>query len=271
MAVPCDDPPSLYIETAVPAALAAFTDILFWDPKEGYHKLRGNSLYHDGKGAVEDMEKIPPAEESRATRFFFNTSKLLDIELWYVFLGDVLSEGILNWMSQLYRVSDCKFRGDPRQGHGQFFFGALPDDGNFNTLSFSFRDDCIFAPASPSALVVQPGQSWIMTGSASFKSFDGTPVPCQASIINRTTGAVYDHDDADQKSDTDFRKTHVFAKGRNNSATPHTIWMAWQYTGSIPLPEREAFPEPADCYIYMGIFGGPHLDQPTYIFDNPPT
>src|SRR5690242_2197518 len=124
---PCDAPPSLYVETFLPAALEAFWQIAFPDFKEAFHKISGKSLVCTAKEGLRDALVDAGVEPGRATRFLFRALEWADLSVWYLFLADVAAQGLFNWSTQIWRMSGCKNNRDPRSGPGDRYVSAIGD------------------------------------------------------------------------------------------------------------------------------------------------
>lgn len=252
LSLPCDTPPSLWVETFVPAALKAIWTVASPDPKELYHKAFGNSLYHDYKQTLRDSEVIPPESESAATRFYFNALDWADLSVWYLFLADAGLDGLMNWTSQVLKQSQCPNKGYAGQGHGNFYFGAIPDDGRWSGLDFSFAEGTDFYPAAPSHIQLRPGHTGIIAARASFHLWLlEEPVACEARVIIQETGLVLDQVNIVDPDVAAQSPTKTFVKYTNNTRTTQTLQAQWRWTGG-PVPEGEVFPDADSTSIFMG-------------------
>lgn len=256
LAIPCDTPPSVWVETALPAALKAIYSVAEPDPKEAYHKAFGNSLYHDYKTVLQDAEIVPPAEGNEATSFFFAALDWADLTAWFLFLADVALDGLMNWTTQIIKQTQCKMKGYEGQGHGTFFFGAIEDDGRWQQLDFSFPEGTDFYPVSPSSIVVPKGHSCIVAAQASFHLWASeSGVPCATRLINITTGEILEQVDIADPTNSKYPKTHVFSKYANDTQDEHHVAVEWSWGGG-PVATGQVYPTPEDCFCFIGIYKG---------------
>jgi hypothetical protein len=247
-------PPSVFVVTGVEAALSAFWSVLEPDPKELYHQTVGTTFAHSLKENISEVEWVPSPETSLATRFSFSFINAVDQLSWYLFLADVANEGLFNWTSQLLQVTKCKTPGYTGAATGTFFFGAIPANGSPETLDFDFGEGNMFAPVSPSELLLPPGWSCIMAFHAQFHLWDSmVPIGCDSFIRNYTTGEILDAQVNPNPDKTRNPKSVTFVKYTNPSDEHHLIAQEWSWTGG-DVPEHEVFPLPGLTGGYMAMF-----------------
>lgn len=251
LVLPCDTPPSIYIEAAVPAALGVFWDVETPDPREIYTEKRGHSMLCDIKMSIEDWEFIPPAEKSAATRFFFSSLKWFDLTTWYLFVADVIAEGFYAWSSQIIKMAACDAAHSFWGGHGEYYFGAIYDDGRWGTLDFAFPAWTKFYPASPASITVPYGKPYIIAASAVFTALGGVvPEPVTSRIISTTRGEVLDIQLPTKDKKGEWNKSHTFFKGVGSVYPTETITQEWSCS-SGNLPTHQAFPKSSETWCFM--------------------
>lgn len=199
---PCDDPPSLWVTTGVPALLKAFTTILTPDFKEGYHKLVGQSLYHDWKQSIKDAHEEESVIGDGFRNFVFGMADKVDMASWYMFLAGVAEDGLLDWTSQVYKMANCV--GD-RRGHikGTWICSATVCGQWVGT-------ECVISGGSggdyvgTTGLIVEKDHNAIIAVHSNPTTWEGTPVAEETRIY-----------------DSDYDET--FASGTNVYGPAHTV------------------------------------------------
>lgn len=246
----CDIPISAYVEAGVDAVGGMLASIVSPDPKELYHAVRGHSALCDLKGFLNNMEFIPPEEDSFATRYFFRNLEQYDVATWWMFLASVAHEGLINFTSQAIRIDGCGYKENPKSGPGNFYLGAVHDTGEFNEMEFEFPAFSQFYPVFSSQVYAYAGEQFSISGSAKFTDFYNTPVPSASRIVRKSDGMVMDYDECDPYGTKPRKSSHVWYSGQSQTDTLEQYSLEWAYTGGIPLPTGQAFPN-HDAHIYI--------------------
>jgi hypothetical protein len=247
LALPCDNPPSLWIETAAKAALKAYIGQLGGDPKELYHTVFHESVIGTNKNSFREAFPHISPDESKLTRFFFDFAPALDLTLWFYFLAGVLEDGVLDWLGQVEQQTACTDISQ-RAGSGDDPFGGSFSGGRWGTFDFNFNPGRYF-PAGPPALVLQPGESGTIACMCNYQDTGSVPVQGRARILFDDGAYVLDEDISEQKSGGQYRPTVVWAHASNGKHSGRTKNMEWQCTTDQNLPHGELFPAGGHCFI----------------------
>jgi len=231
LTIPCAIPWQVYAETAVPAALGMGYDVLSPDPKELYHRIAGHSALCEFKSVLKDVSWIPPESESKATRFFFQSLETFDKASWYLFLGDVAAEGLLNWTTQIIHQAACAANEKPGFAYGPFWFGAIHADGTWGGLDFQYLRADGSIDYAPAEVGCRAGGTCSITASAVFNLWIGPQVATSSRVIDVGSGSVLDHDTNGGVDEPPSRSNHVWAKARAGSDT-RTLAVNW--SGNYP-------------------------------------
>jgi hypothetical protein len=243
---------SVMVETAGIATLGALITAIKPDMKEAYHQLRGHSLLCDLKGGARDTGYVPPASKNPWTRFFFDLGEAVDWGLYYIFLIDVVTDGLYNWSSQAIELGPCA---DPlTEGglNGSNPFGACSADGSLDTLFEWVNEGPFPGPTMGSSIYVPPGYRWNAFVVASGQDLGGTPVPLSINLENFTVGTIYDTDTSTPypPEGEPHRPAMVFGKGVNETEVGHTI--GFKGSCGFPLADNEVFP--VDGKIHLSTY-----------------
>lgn len=228
----CDDPPSLWITTGVPALLKAFTTIFTPDFKEGYHKFIGQSLYHDWKQSIKDAHEEESIIGDGFRNFVFGMADKVDMATWYMFLAGVAEDGLFDWTSQVYKMANCQ--GD-RAGHikGTWILSSTECGmwvGTECVISGGKNGDYV----GTTGMTVPKRRNCIIAVHSNPQTFQGWPVAEATRICDTTTGDVFAsgsnvYGPAHTVSETSMLYSEIQHTGRYL----HNV--SWQsYTDSVP-------------------------------------
>lgn len=107
--LPCAIDPLIALEAAVPALIDAFIDFNSPDLRHQYEQLNnGRSLQCDIKGLIKDAARERGGEVTRTTRYIFRSVEFVDRAIWWLFVADVVAEGLVNWTSMAMQLQGCK-------------------------------------------------------------------------------------------------------------------------------------------------------------------
>lgn len=254
LALPCSQPTAVYAELTAEALLKAAMSILEPDLKEIIHKLTGSSVVKHIEGGLLDATEGAPTAVKKATRGLIHFARAADIANWWLFLATVVGEGLIGASSQLKNMQGCKDPDDPRYGTGAGYVSAIPDNGEWRAIDYSFSSGNIYYPVHPSSATAYPGTTALCACSAQFEAFGGTPVGTASRVTRSDTGARLDYDNNNDDIGSSDRATHVWFKGTNTGADIVRLEANFQYTG-IPLPLQEAFPIEGTEFAYL--YGDP--------------
>lgn len=256
LTLPCQIPPSLYVEVGAEALVTALLEIGDFDPREVYHWIQGESMLCSTKKLALEAGIIKSPSESKFSRFLFTFGEVIDLLVWRIFLMGVLTEALHFFSSQIVTVEGCREKQNPNTGPGKFFFGAIPDTGEWHGLSYQFPSWSKFAPAWPCQVEVEYGEPYIVAATQSFHPFSSfVTIPTEARIHSVTLNQTYDHDLTNRNEEGELRDNHVWWKSKGNVLGGRELIQAqWRYTGGT-LPEHLAFPHAdGSCFLYQPFF-----------------
>lgn len=248
--LPCDEPMSLWVETAAMSALRALWTAESPDFKALVDMVTGQSFYHHTQGAIKNVLGVDPAAEGPATAFAFHALGKLDLATFWLFLADVAKEGLYNWSSQMIRLGTQCDTGTRGAGHGEFFFGANHADGSWGVLDFSFPPNSPLYPASSSGLTLGPGDVGILAFHAQFTGGGGELVNAATRIINETTGAIYTANGNNQIEGQTSHTPTAFARVHHTGTNLIRISQQWSSNGPGGIG-NQVFPVPEKTYGFM--------------------
>lgn len=105
--LPCDTPPSLWVEAGLPAVIKAIYSIASPDIKEAFHKVVGKSMVCSLKQEINVARQADSAIPEAVKRAVFKVAEWADMLVWYGFLASVALDGMLDWTSQILKFSAC--------------------------------------------------------------------------------------------------------------------------------------------------------------------
>jgi hypothetical protein len=251
LALPCDTPPSIWIETAVPAILGALWDYESFDPRELYHKSQGHSALCEVKGLVKQSHLLPPEHKSNLTKFVFRFFEVFDLITWYTFLLAIAADGVYNWSSGILRMSPCSDIAQ-REGSGFAPFGGSFDGGQWGSLDF-FMNPGRYYPATSPGFVLQPGEQCMIAVSCTFQDVFGVPVEGSTRIHVEETGEILDEGEShlvqEPLSFGHMSQALTWAQYSHRTGATGTRKVQWQCTHGGVLPDHELFPKNGFCFI----------------------
>jgi len=250
-ALPCDTPPSLWIEAAVPAILAAVWDFESPDPRELYHKLHGHSALCEVKGLIKSGHLLPPEHKSPLTKFIFRFAEVADVATWYTFLMAIAAQGVFDWTSGILRMSACSDE-TQKEGAGYDPFGGSFDSGQWGTFDF-FMNPGRYYPATSPGFVLQPGERCFIAVECKFGDVFGVPVEGLTRIHVAETGEVLDRGESKFIPSTfgpgEYSSAITWAHYAHRTGAGGTRQVQWQCTHNGVLPDHELFPLGGNCFI----------------------
>lgn len=167
--MPCTNPPSLYVEAAVESTIETLWTLVHPDLKESYHITQGESFVCSFKKAILEAADEAPSVTDELRQFIFQVAEWADKTIWYLFVADVVADGVYNWSSNVLRMSACN--GNPPPG---FFsshdpYGSVGSNPGDMFAAFDWFNDSQapgVPPASPPAVQIGPGHTGVLTCAA---------------------------------------------------------------------------------------------------------
>lgn len=221
---PCDDPPSVWIEAAIPAVLEMIYTIVEPDFKEAYHQIVGKSLVCSMKQAVMDAHEADSSVPDSLRRGVFKLAEMADMAVWYAFLASVGEQALLNWTSQVFKFSKCNGQ---RAGHikGPWLQSAISNDVWTGT-ECQISDGSGGTIYGSTGITVKPGHSGIVAVHGSAQTLDHNPLGLSARIIVSPTNEILDTDESTWVEGEGTTQTICFAHYQNNANVVHSV--SWQ-------------------------------------------
>jgi hypothetical protein len=251
LAITCAVPTAVYVDAAVKGAWHFAYNIISPDPKEIYHQLIGNSLYHDIKAGAEGTGVVPPRSESNITKGLFLIADTVDVALWYGFIFGSAVDGLVDFSTQLQKYSGCEEKRSPKFFQGGPYINAISDDGTY--------DACVFAGnlgdgrpiAQPATYTTRNNRFGFCAASMAFATFGGAQkVSSDATIICENDGTQVDLGTSAPELEGAQKLGHVFYKNRSETFQSFTYIVRARYSGGVPLPLGEAFRDGDRWYGY---------------------
>lgn len=250
-AIPCAIPAAVYIEASITGLWRIGYNIISPDPKEIYHELFGNSLYHDIKASAERTKVVAPRGESLITKGLFLVADVADVTLWYMFVFGSVVDGLHDFTSQIKRQGPCQTPHSPRFFSGQGYINAIGDDGNYYGDLFAGSRGDGTPVAGPAAFRIKQGQSGFAAGSCAFRAFGaGFPVPSTTAVICAQTGMIFNAGHSDPQAEGKQKIGHTWTRQKNMTSAILDYEVMSRYTGGVSLPLHEAFRDGDHWYGY---------------------
>lgn len=211
----CDIPPSLWVETGISAIISAFVTFAGPDWRYAFHEATGHSITCFAKEGLADVKEIAPEAGSGLTRFLFKLTEKADAAVWFLYLGSIAREGLIDWTSQAMRLAGCVHPNS--QNGSDDAFGSVPDEtliGGRNGYAW-FTGEGSIGPIIHPVLVIPPRHRGQIGFHAVGLYPPNTPIGLVADIVDVNSGAVYDHHES-SVTDEGPRKTMVFSSIKND-------------------------------------------------------
>lgn len=245
---PCSVPPSIWIETSIPAIMSAIWTIIEPDLKETYHIATGHSLVCSFKQEIRMAAEESGGDIGEATRYVFRAAEWVDLAVWWLFLASVGADALYDWTSMAYRVTGCT--GPQNRGSSDSPQGATTDiTFDFTPSGFSWLTDDPLFPAFAPSVSVRPNHSWSIFWQSRGADVSGQTVPITAQIIEVASGTIIDSFEGQRDKTGKIAPAVVWNRGLNE----HTILteyscIAW---GMEATSHHEVFPfGPHFCHIF---------------------
>lgn len=257
---PCAISPAVFVDTAFEAAMRMVVTVVEPSPKEEYHTLTGESTvgtikrflggehvsYSRGHGGGRsrvyfggtDAEIIAPVAENYGKKFLFRGLEVADMAIWYLFLASITAEGLLDWTSQLSRLSGC----NPADLYGESTEPrlAIHSEGAWESFSWAVGGGA-FAPVWGGSLTMDTMSYVTISGSAAAKDVHGTPVSLQSRIRNDTAGHVISSNAGDPRHGLESTHRNMVWSQQQPSGRWQTETISLQFMCAESLPLNEAF------------------------------
>lgn len=242
MIIPCAVPAEVYFEASVSALWRIAYNIASPDPKEIYHQLIGNSLYHDIKQGAQDTHIVSPVDQSRITRGLFLLADFVDVAAWYMFLFGSVVDGLVDFSSQVIKAGKCATPHSPHFFQGTGYINAIGDDGNFYGDLFSGTKGNGVPTVGGASFSAHNGQGGFCAGSCGFATFGGAQsVGSDTAVIETGSDTIVDIGEGGPDPDGNIRLGHAFFKMQNQKNATFHYTVKSRYTDGEPLPLHEAF------------------------------
>lgn len=234
---PCDTPPSLWVATALPAAIEAMWSILSPDPKEMYHMLAGQSLKHTLQEEIEAAHTEKSVFSEGALKKLFKVAEWADMTVWYAFLASVAESGMLNWTTQVSKLSGCQ---NTTKGHIESSWVSSASEANeWTSPPFVFTDGHGGSYVGQAAVEVPKNKSGIIAVHTTAMAGDGQPVAADTRIIDADDGTVFDVGwgaEVTKDGIVETGRTMTFAQFPPDSSRSHYYMWQTRYDGQLPWP-----------------------------------
>lgn len=246
--VPCSVPPSLWLETSIPAIVNAVWTVLSPDLKEAYHIAVGQSLVCSLKSEIREATELGGGELGEATRFLFRAAEWADLAVWWLFLASVGADGFLDWTSMAYELAGCTGPSGAQDSDNPQ--GGTTDNTDIeNANGFSWLTNDPFKPAFAMNVFVEPNQSYGLFWSCSGQDVAGNRIPMTVITYELGTGIIIDNYQTQRGKDGKIPPAIAMARGRNNPNEAQIIGvLAW---GNEATSHHEVFPlKPAAAHCF---------------------
>lgn len=250
--LPCSNPLAVYIEAGEAIAGGLIWGYATPDPKELYHAAVGEPLVHSIRATFDDAFDASGGSFKKTRRFLGKLLGAVDRFVWWQFLVESGTQGLISASSAIKRMNQCDLFNDPNYGSGGAYIGAISDDGIFAGLDFSIdQEESKFYPVTGSHITAVPHRTALIACSAQFEDFSGVPVQTASRIIRLDTGGALDFDDNFNDDAESFNANHVWYKSKSAFSQPTRLQAEWaNFDGDLPL--HEAFPigSTMNAYFY---------------------
>lgn len=222
---PCAESPLLGVSLAFPAILKAAWSIIEPDFKEAYHKVVGQSIYHDIKQSIREAREVDSVVPEKALRAIFKFADVADMATWYAFLGSVAEDGMYEWTSQMLKMNGCN--GSHRGTVLSPWCGGIIVKGIWSELDIVISDGHGGSFVGFSGGRVRRGHTSNFVFYCTPEDLDGKTPDISTRVIIPQTGEILDTDDNSPDENGDRPKKLInFATYTNN--TYGNVDIVWQ-------------------------------------------
>lgn len=255
LVLPCDIPPSIWWETGLPSLVSVLWAIGSPDPtwKEQFHMFAGCSIWGTLRQEVEDMHVASGTPMGPVSRGSLRLGAVFDVGLWWLFLAGSLHRGLTQWTSQILRVSSCGEPTNPNQGGGNFYFGAVNEEGDWEPMAYSFGHGTIYYPVSHSTVYIPPHSKGFIACTQGFHEIGGNPVPCISRIRCVEDGRTIASGETQMDHGLVVGPAAAWSSFRNDTGHYQQYVYESKYTGGMPLPSGVAIGD-SDGHCFLGTY-----------------
>lgn len=242
----CAPDPFLLLETATRAFVKAALDIAEPDLKEALHKLSGNSMLHHIRMYAEDAEVAEDELGGKVLKHLFRIGAAADLGIWTAFLAGVGSEAIIDFTSQLMKISPCLHHYPPYCGYGYDNIGASYVGGWNPMGEFAITMPSVFGPIWPPVYNVDRDHFVTIGWWGTPSDFYGNPCGAATRLLDTTTGVILEHAENELSEDGSYTSLAGWVENVPVKAG-HSLTI--QGMGTSPTPLNEVFWSRCGCWI----------------------
>jgi len=187
---PCQVPATVYVETAVEAAMRLFWTYNEPDLKHLIHETQGHSWLCSMKTTFTEVREATNTMPSPATTAAFEIIELADQAAWWFFIASIANDTLIQWSSSIIKGSLCGLPPGSANGYGNEPVIGGVGDGTYVGAAVWRSAGWPTIPVGGGICSIGPGKFGSIGGTCNITNLSGVGIPSGLRIVNDDTGQV---------------------------------------------------------------------------------